>query len=116
MEWVHVDPYDAESGTLPQECMDPAFLSWVNSEGRHLIEDHPEAIKGVTGALRGQDKDRAAAVRELINERWKEAAAIYKEQTHETKAKKVKESTKDVTQDKWTSKNLIFPKLDFEKP
>ncbi|KAJ3454823.1 hypothetical protein MRS44_013423 [Fusarium solani] len=103
-------------GTLPQDCMDPAFLSWVNSEGRHLIEDHPEAIKGVTGALRGQDKDRAAAVRELINERWKEAAAIYKEQTHETKAKKVKESTKDVTQDKWTSKNLIFPKLDFEKP
>ncbi|RTE72270.1 hypothetical protein BHE90_013333 [Fusarium euwallaceae] len=116
VDWVYVDPYDAECGTLPRECMDPDFLIWVNSEGRHLVEDDPAAIKGVTEALRGLDRERAAAVRELINERWKKAAAIYKEQAHEAKDKPKKveeEPVKNVTQDKWTSKNLIFPKLSF---
>jgi hypothetical protein len=116
VDWVYVDPYDAECGTLPRECMDPDFLIWVNSEGRHLMEDDPEAIKGVTEALRGLDRDRAAAVRELIQERWKKAAAVYKEQAQEAKhmPKKVEEEpVRNVTQDKRTSKNLIFPKLSF---
>ncbi|RSL58256.1 hypothetical protein CEP54_007894 [Fusarium duplospermum] len=115
VDWVYVDPYDAECGTLPRECMDPDFLIWVNSEGRYLMEDDPEAIKGVTEALRGLDRERAAAVRELINERWKKAAAIYKEQAHEAKDRpKVEDKpVKNLTQDKWTSKNLIFPKLSF---
>ncbi|KAI8651294.1 hypothetical protein NCS55_01373300 [Fusarium keratoplasticum] len=116
VDWVYVDPYDAECGTLPRECMDPDFLIWVDSEGRHLMEDDPEAIKGVTGALRGLDRDRAAAVRELIQERWKKVAAVYKEQAQEARNKPEKteeEPFKHVTQDKWTSKNLIFPKLYF---
>ncbi|KAJ4172369.1 hypothetical protein NW754_002563 [Fusarium falciforme] len=116
VDWVYVDPYDTECGTLPRECMDPDFLIWVNSEGRHLMEDDPEAIRGVTEALRGLDRDRAAAVRRLIQERWKKAAAVYKEQAQEAKdkpKKTEKEPVKDVTQDEWTSKNLIFPKLSF---
>ncbi|KAJ4321427.1 hypothetical protein N0V84_005349 [Fusarium piperis] len=112
-EWVHVEPYDAESGTLPRECMNPAFLAWVNSEGRHLMEDDPKAIKGVTRVLRGQDKNRAAIVRELIKERWKKAAAVYEEQTKNKTKKARKEPLRYVTQDKWTSENLIFPKLSF---
>lgn len=113
MEWVHVDPDDADSGTLPRECMDPAFLAWVNSEGRHLMEDDPEAIKGATAALCGQDKARAAAVRELINERWKKAATVYKEQVKNKTEETQEKPLKNVTQDKWTSKNLAFPKLRF---
>ncbi|EEU35179.1 uncharacterized protein NECHADRAFT_87295 [Fusarium vanettenii 77-13-4] len=116
VDWVYVDPYDAECGTLPRECMDPDFLIWVNSEGRHIMEDNPEAVKGVTEALRGLDRDRAAAVRELIQERWKKAAAVYKEQAQKAKDETTKteeEPVKNVTQDKWTSKYLIFPKLSF---
>ncbi|KAL2672340.1 hypothetical protein Neosp_013044 [[Neocosmospora] mangrovei] len=116
VDWAYVDPYDAECGTLPRECMDPDFLVWVNSEGRHLMEDNPEAVKGVTEALGGLDRDRAAAVRELIQERWKKAAAVYKEQAQEAKDKPEKteeEPVKNVTQDSWTFKNLIFPKLSF---
>ncbi|KAI8652107.1 hypothetical protein NCS56_01427900 [Fusarium sp. Ph1] len=117
VDWVYVDPYDdpydTQYGTLPRECMDPDFLIWVNSEGRHLMEDDPEAIKGVTEALRGLDRDRADVVRELIKERWKKAAAVYKEQVHEAKNKLEKteeEPAKYVTR---TSKNLRFPKLSF---
>lgn len=116
VDWVYVDPYDAEWGILPRECMHPDFLIWVNSEGRHLMEDDREAIEGVAKALRGLDRDRAAAVRELIQERWKKAAAVYKEKVQEARNKPEKpeeKPVKNVTQDEWTSKNLIFPKLSF---
>ncbi|UPK99953.1 hypothetical protein LCI18_010888 [Fusarium solani-melongenae] len=116
VDWAYADPYDAEFGTLPPECMDPDFLIWVNSEGRHLMEDDPEAIKGVTGALSGLDRDRAAALRELIQERWKKAAAVYKEQAQGARKKPEKteeKPSKRVTKDRWTYKNLIFPKLAF---
>ncbi|KAI8711546.1 hypothetical protein NCS52_01418400 [Fusarium sp. LHS14.1] len=95
VDWVYADPYDAECGTLPRECMDPDFLVWVNSEGRHLMEDNPEAVKGVTEALSGLDRDRAAA-----------EAKDKLEKTEE-------EPVKNVTQNSWTFKNLIFPKLSF---
>ncbi|KAM0431311.1 hypothetical protein ACHAPT_005285 [Fusarium lateritium] len=82
-EWVCIDgdtaDHDAQGSPLPPVCRDPGFLKWINSDGRHLIEDDPRAIRWVAKALDGPDRNWAFVMRDLINLEWKKAAAIYQE-------------------------------------